>query len=195
MGRRHRAPLTGQGVYPRPVQDPLPVWVAVGGTPQSAARAGTLGLPMALAIIGGLPERFTTFVSIYRQAGRRAGHDAATLRLGINGHGFIADTSQAAADQFFEPMSEVMNRIGAERGWPPHSRADYDQARQLRGHLYVGSPQEVAEKILFQHEIFGHDRFLLQSTGVIPHRQMMRCIELFGTEVAPAVRKTLIRNP
>ena len=185
---RHRAPLTGQGVYPRPVQERLPVWIAVGGTPQSAVRAGTLGLPMALAIIGGMPERFASFVSLFRQAGRRAGHDESVLRLGINSHGFIADTSQQAADQFFGPMSEVMNRIGAERGWPPHSRADYDAARGLRGHLFVGSPQEIVDKILFQRDIFNHDRFLLQSTGVIPHAQMMRSIELFGTRVAPAVR-------
>jgi probable LLM family oxidoreductase len=192
---RHRAPLTGQGVYPRPVQDPLPVWIAVGGTPQSAVRAGTLGLPMALAIIGGMPERFATFVSYYRQAGRRAGHPESMLRLGINSHGFIAGTTQDAADQFFGPMSEVMNRIGAERGWPPHSRADYDVARHLRGHLFVGSPQEIVDKILFQREIFHHDRFLLQSTGVIPHAQMMRSIELFGTEVAPQVRRSLVADP
>lgn len=188
---RHRPSLSGQGVYPRTVQQPLPVWIAVGGTPQSAVRAGTLGLPMALAIIGGMPERFATFVSFYRQAGRRAGHADETLRLGINSHGFIADTSQDAADQFFGPMSEVMNRIGAERGWPPHSRADYDASLALRGHLFVGGPQQIVDKILFQHEIFKHDRFLLQSTGVIPHAQMMRSIELFGTQVAPKVRQEL----
>ena len=193
---QHRAPLTGQGVYPRPVQSPLPIWIAVGGTPQSAVRAGTLGLPMALAIIGGMPERFATFVSYYRQAGRRAGHDESILRLGINSHGFIADTSQQAADQFYGPMSEVMNRIGAERGWPPHSRADYGASLHLRGHLVVGSPQQIVDKILFQHEIFHHDRFLLQSTGVIPHAQMMRSIELFGTQVAPQVRAAgQIANP
>jgi alkanesulfonate monooxygenase SsuD/methylene tetrahydromethanopterin reductase-like flavin-dependent oxidoreductase (luciferase family) len=118
----------------------------------------------------------------------RAGHDPSALKLSINSHGFIADTSQAAADQFFEPMKAVMDRIGAERGWPPHTRAQYDAAIQLRGHLFVGSPQQIVDKILFQHEIFGHDRFLLQSTGVIPHAQMMRSIELFGTKVAPAVR-------
>ena len=186
---RHRAPLTGQGVYPRPVQDPLPVWIAVGGTPQSAVRAGTLGLPMALAIIGGMPESFSPFVDIYRQAGERAGHNPAALKLGINSHGFIADTSQEAADQFYGPMSEVMNRIGAERGWPPHSRSDYDASLHLRGHLFVGSPQQIVDKILFQHEIFNHDRFLLQSTGVIPHAQMMKSIELFGAKVAPQVRE------
>ena len=188
---RLRAPLTGQGVYPRPVQDPLPVWIAVGGTPQSAARAGTLGLPMALAIIGGMPERFAPFVTLYREAGRRAGHSDATLKLGINSHGYIADDSRRAADEFFEPMAEVMNRIGAERGWPPLRRADYEASRQLRQHLFVGSPQEVVDKILFQHGIFNHDRFLLQSTGVIPHERMMRSIELFGTVVAPAVRRAL----
>ena len=188
---RHRPSLSGLGVYPRAVQEPLPVWLAVGGTPQSAVRAGPLGLPMARAIIGGMPERFANFVSLYRDAGRRAGHDPSTLRLGINVHGFLADTSQAAADQFFGPMSEVMNRIGAERGWPPHGRSDYDASRHLRGHLMVGSPAEVIEKILFQHDIFRHDRYLIQSTGVIPHSQMMRSIELLGTRVAPEVRKAL----
>jgi len=187
-----RAPLTGQGVYPRPVQQPLPVWIAVGGTPASAARAGSLGIPMALAIIGGMPERFKPFVELYRQAGERAGQDPARLRLGINSHGFIAEDSRTAADQFYGPMSEVMDRIGAERGWPPHRRADYDASLHLRGHLFVGSPQQIVDKILFQHEIFNHDRFLLQSTGVIPHAQMMKSIELFGTQVAPQVRRTVV---
>ena len=186
-----RASLTGQGVYPRPVQEKLPVWIAVGGTPQSAVRAGRLGLPMALAIIGGMPERFATFVSLYRQAGRQAGHDESILKLGINSHGFIGEDSQRAADDYFEPMSAVMNRIGRERGWPPLRRADYDESRALRQHLFVGSPQEIVDKILFQHEIFAHDRFLLQSTGVIPHDKMMKSIELFGTKVAPAVKKAL----
>ena len=186
-----RAPLAGQGVYPRPVQDKLPLWIAVGGTPQSAVRAGRLGLPMALAIIGGMPERFATFVSLYRQAGRQAGHDASILKLGINSHGFIAEDSQRAADDYFQPMSEVMNRIGRERGWPPLTRADDDKSRALRQHLFVGSPREIVDKILFQHEIFTHDRFLLQSTGVIPHDRMMKSIELFGTKVAPEVRKAL----
>jgi probable LLM family oxidoreductase len=190
-----RAPLSGQGVYPRPVQARLPVWIAVGGTPQSAVRAGRLGLPMALAIIGGMPERFATFVSLYRQAGRQAGHDESMLKLGINSHGFIGDDSQRAADDFFAPMAEVMNQIGRERGWPPLRRADYDESRGLRQHLFVGSPQEIVDKILFQHEIFRHDRFLLQSTGVIPHDKMMRSIELFGTKVAPDVKRALPAVP
>ena len=135
-----RAPLAGQGVYPRPAQETLPVWVAVGGTPQSAVRAGRLGLPMALAIIGGMPERFATFVSIYRQAGRQAGHDASILKVGINSHGFIADDSQRAADEYFEPMSGVMNRIGRERGWPPLTRADYDASRALAAAFICREP-------------------------------------------------------
>lgn len=189
---KHRPALTGQGVYPRPVQERLPVWIAVGGTPQSAVRAGTLGLPMALAIIGGMPERFAPFVDVYRQSGQRAGHPDGTLRLGINSHGFIAESSQEAADVFYPPYAETMNRIGAERGWPPHSRRDYDAARHLRGALFVGSPAEVVDKILFQHEIFGHDRFLMQMTvGPTPHDKVLKSIELFGARVLPEVRKAI----
>jgi alkanesulfonate monooxygenase SsuD/methylene tetrahydromethanopterin reductase-like flavin-dependent oxidoreductase (luciferase family) len=178
-------------VYPRPVQARLPVWIAVGGTPQSAARAGALGLPMALAIIGGMPERFAPFVEIHRDAGRRAGHAPSALRLGINSHGYIAEDSRTAADEFFGPMSEVMNRIGAERGWPPLSRAQYEASLGLRHHLFVGSPNQIVDKILFQHEVFGHDRCLLQSTGVLPHDRMLKSIELLGTHVAPQVRAAI----
>ena len=186
---RHRAPLRGQGVYPRPLQDPLPVWVAVGGNPESAVRAGTLGLPMALAIIGGMPERFAPFAEIHRRAAAAAGHDPPPA-LSINSHGYLADTSQAALDESFPSVAATMNRIGRERGWTPMTRADYDAAATLRGANFVGSPQQVVEKILFQHEIFGHDRFLLQtSVGPMPHERVMRSIELLGTEVAPAVRK------
>jgi probable LLM family oxidoreductase len=193
---RHRAPLTGQGVYPRPVQEPLPVWIAVGGTPQSAARAGALGIPMALAIIGGLPERFAGFVELYREAGRRAGHPDDALRLGINSHGFIAEASRQAVDVFFPPYHETMTRIGAERGWPPSGRAEFEASRQRRGALFVGSPAEVVDKILFQHEIFGHDRFLLQMTvGPTPHDKVLKSIELFGTHVAPEVRKAVGTTP
>lgn len=191
---RHRAALTGQGVYPRPAQKRIPVWLAVGGTPQSAVRAGTLGLPMALAIIGGLPERFAPFVEVYREAGRRAGHAPSELKLGINSHGYIAEQSQAAADEFFAPMSEVMNRIGAERGWPPLSRSQYDHSLELRQHLFVGSPNQIVDKILFQKEVFDHDRFLLQSSGVIPHDKMMKSIELFGTKVKPQLLGAGVRS-
>jgi probable LLM family oxidoreductase len=189
---RHRPALAGQGVYPRPLQDELPVWIAVGGTPESAARAGALGIPMALAIIGGMPERFGTFVQLYRESGRRAGHPDAALRLGINSHGFIAESSGDAGDIFYPPYADTMGRIGAERGWPRSTRADYEMSRLLRGALFVGSPAEVVDKILFQHEIFGHDRFLMQMTvGPTPHDKVLKSIELFGTRVAPEVRKAL----
>jgi probable LLM family oxidoreductase len=183
-----RAAPAEHGVYPLPVQQPLPVWVAVGGTPESAYRTGALGLPMALAIIGGLPERFAPFAEIHRQAARDAGLDVPALS--INSHGLIADTSQAAADLAFPAMKQTMDRIGRERGWPPLDREGFEASRTLRGASLVGSPQEVVEKILFQRAIFGHDRFLLQFTvGPLPHAVVMRSIELFGTEVAPAVRR------
>jgi probable LLM family oxidoreductase len=191
----HRAPLTAQGVYPRPLQDPLPVWIAVGGTPQSVVRAGTLGLPLALAIIGGEPERFGPLVERYREAGRRAGHDPATLKVGINSHAFLADSSREAADAFYPSYAETMTRIGRERGWPPTTRAQFDASRSPRGALLVGSPQEVIDKILFEHEVFRHDRFLAQLTvGVMPHDKVMRAIELLGTVVAPAVREEVARR-
>ncbi len=192
---KHRPPLDGQGVYPRPLQDPLPVWIAVGGTPESVARAGTLGLPMALAIIGGIPERFAPLVEIYREAARRAGHDPAQLPLSINSHGFIADDSKRALDVSFPAAAVVMNKIGRERGWPPLSRQQYEASATLRGANFVGDPDAVVEKILYQHEIFGHQRFLLQlSVGTLPHDQLLRAIELYGTEVAPRVREEIGRR-
>jgi probable LLM family oxidoreductase len=191
---RHRAALTGQGVYPRPLQDPIPVWIAVGGNPESAARAGMLGLPMALAIIGGLPERFAPFAETLRRAARAAGH-ASSPALGINSHGYIADTSQRALDESWPGVSSAMNRIGRERGWAPMTREQFEAGTSLRGAYFNGSPQQVIEKILFQHEIFQHDRFLLQtSVGTLPHAQVMRSIELLGTEVAPVVRREIARS-
>jgi probable LLM family oxidoreductase len=187
---KHRAAIDDLAVYPRPLQQPLPVWIAVGGTPASVARAGRLGLPLAIAIIGGLPERFAPLVQLYRQSAERAGHDPATLPVSINSHGFLADSAQEAADLAFPPFKTTMDRIGRERGWPPMSREQYEASRSLRGANLIGSPQEVIEKILFQHEIFGNDRFLLQLTvGPMPHAKVMRAIELFGTEVAPVVRR------
>jgi probable LLM family oxidoreductase len=189
---RHRAPLAGAGVYPRPGGQ-IPIWVAVGGNPSSAARAGYLNLPMALAIIGGLPERFAPFAEIHRRAAAEAGHEPPALS--INSHGFLADTSQGAADVTWPSFEAMMNRIGRERGWPPMTRDQFEASRTLRGANFVGSPQEVVEKILFQHDIFGHDRFLLQLTvGSVDHARTMRAIELYGTEVAPAVRAELARR-
>ena len=188
---KHRAPLNNLGVYPRPLQNPLPVWVAVGGTPQSVVRAATLGLPMALAIIGGAPAQFAPLVTLYRETAARAGHDPAPP-VSINSHGYIAETSQQARDEFFPSYATMMNRIGRERGWPSMTREQFDRLCSLHGALLVGSPAEVVEKIHYQHELFGHSRFLAQiSVGPIEHPKVMRAIELFGTEVAPAVRKAL----
>src|SRR4051794_35070711 len=184
---RHRPSIPGLGVYPRPVQDPLPVWIAVGGTPQSVVRAGALGLPMALAIIGGQPERFAPLAELHRRAAEQAGHPRP--RLSINSHGFIADTAQHAIDEAYPAHKAVMDKLGRERGWPPLTRAQFEAGATLQGHNVIGSPREVVEKILFQHSIFEHDRFLLQmSVGTLPHASIMRAIELYGTEVAPAVR-------
>lgn len=189
---RHRPALAGQGIYPRPVQNPLPIWVAVGGTPESVVRAGTLGLPLALAIIGGLPERFAPLVRLYRQAAAEGGHDPATLPVSINSHGFIGDDSQQAADDYYPTFAQMMNKIGRERGWPPITRQQFDHSRTLRGSDFIGSPNEIVDKILFQHTLFGHQRLLLQlGVGTIPHARVMRAIELLGTRVAPAVREAL----
>ena len=185
-----RAPLAGQEVHPRPVQDPLPVWVGVGGTPESAWRAGTLGLPMALAIIGGLPERFAPFARIHREALAAAGHGPQPLA--VTGHAFVAEDSQRAADVAFPPYAAVMSRIGRERGWPPMSRAQFDAMREPRGSLFVGDPDEVAEKLIAHHALFGHQRALFQmGLGTLPHREVLRAIELLGTEVAPRVRRAV----
>jgi probable LLM family oxidoreductase len=190
---RHRAPLDGLGVYPRPERQ-IPLWVAVGGTPASAVRTGALGLPMALAIIGGQPERFAPFADLHRRAALEAGHDTAPA-LSINSHGFIADTSQKAADEAFPAFKTVMDKIGRERGWPPMRRPDFDASTTLHGANFVGSPQQVIEKILFQHEIFGHQRFMIQfSVGTLPHASIMRSIELYGSEVAPVVRREIARR-
>ncbi len=186
---KHRASIDHRPVYPRPVQDPLPVWVAVGGSGQSVARAARLGLPMALAIIGGAPDRFKPAVDFYREELEKHGHDPATP-VSVNSHGFIAEESDAAADLAFGPFKETMDRIGRERGWPPTTRQRFDAERTLRGALFVGSPQEVIDKIMYQHELFDHDRFLVQLTvGPMPHADVLRAIELLGTEVAPVVRR------
>ena len=192
----HRTSLDGRvGVYPRPVQDPLPIWVAVGGAPESAFRAGTLGLPMALAIIGGMPERFAPFAQLHRDAAAQSGFERAPA-LSINSHGYIAETTGQAIEESFPYVEAMMNRIGRERGWAPMTLDQYVASVTLRGANFVGSPQDVIDKILFQHEIFGHDRFLLQfSVGTLPHDKLMRSIELLGKEVAPAVRDALAVPP
>ncbi len=188
----HTQSIKNKGVYPRPYNATLPIWVAVGGTPESVVRAADAGLPMALAIIGGEPARFAPFAKLYRDVYQKTGHPAAALQLGINSHAYIADDSNAARDEFFPPYAEVMGRIGKERGWPPLSRQQFDASTEPKGALLVGSPQQVIDKILAQHELFRHTRFLAQmSLGAMPHQKIMRSIELLGTVVAPAVRKAI----
>jgi probable LLM family oxidoreductase len=192
---KHRASLHDAGVYPRPLQDPLPVWIAVGGTPQSVVRAALLGLPLAIAIIGGQPEHFTPLVRLYRQAASQAGHDPARLPISINSHTYVAETSQRASDEYFPTYAAMMNRIGRERGWPAMTREQFEAGRSPRGALVVGSPDEVVEKILSEYELFGHQRFMAQiSVGTLAHEKVMSAIELFGTKVAPAVCKELPRE-
>ena len=182
-------------MWPRPVQDRIPIWVAVGGTPQSVVRAAALGLPLTLAIIGGEPERFVPLVDLYRQAWEHSGHDPAGARVAINTHAFVAETSARADSAFASSYLQMMNRIGRERGWPPAGRPQYEALRSPRGALAVGSPEQVAEKILFEHELFGHERYIGQmSVGAVAHADVMRSIELFGTEVAPVVRAEVARR-
>jgi probable LLM family oxidoreductase len=189
---RFRAPLNDQPVFPRPVQNPIPLWIAVGGTPQSVVRAATLGLPMALAIIGGSPERFVPYTDLYREAWEKAGRDPSAVQLSINSHGFLADSTAAAAEAAFHPYMHQMGKIGRERGWPPPTKHQYDAERSPKGAILIGDPQAVIDKILWEHELFGMTRFTIQfSVGSMPHREMLRSIELYGTVVAPAVRKAL----
>jgi probable LLM family oxidoreductase len=189
---KHRPSIENLGVYPRPYQASIPIWLAAGGTPSSAMRAATLGLPLTLAIIGGTPEQFVPFVELYRKTAQKAGQDMANLQLGINSHVYLADDSQRAGDEFYPSYANMMNRIGRERGWPPLSRQQFEYSRSPKGALVVGSPQEVIDKIMYEHELFGNTRFLAQmSVGDMPHKKVMHSIELFGAWVAPELRKEL----
>jgi probable LLM family oxidoreductase len=190
---KHRAPLTGQGVYPRPLQNPLPVWLGVGGTPGSFIRAGTLGLPLMVAIIGGEPHRFRPLIDRYRWAGSRAGHSPEQLKVGVHSLGYVADTSTTAEDEFFPGYARSFTEIGRERGWPPTTRAHFDAQLGPTGALLVGDPETVAEKILRVNESLGGiSRLTFQmSVADLPHAKLMRAIELIGTRVAPLVRRAL----
>src|SRR6184192_611425 len=190
---KHRAPLTGQGVYPRPLQNPLPVWLGVGGTPSSFIRAGTLGLPLMVAIIGGEPHRFRPLIDRYRWTGRRAGHSPDQLKVGIHSLGYVADSAAKAADEFFPGYARSFSEIGKERGWPAVTRAQFDALLGPTGALIVGDPKMVAAKILRVHESLGGiSRLTFQmSVANLPHAKLMRAIELLGTRVAPLVRKAL----
>mgnify|MGYP001308179476 CR=1 FL=1 len=190
----HRPAIRNLGVYPRAVQDPLPVWIATGGNPESAIRAGTLGLPVVFAIIGGMPERFAPLVDLYKKAAAQAGHDPDKLPVATHSHGFVADTTERACELFFPGEQAQMNIIGRERGWPPYTRATFDTERSLRGSLYVGDPEYVAEKIVLLRRNLGVTRFFLHvDVSLVPHREVLRSIELLGTKVAPLVRKEIAR--
>jgi probable LLM family oxidoreductase len=189
---KYRSPIDNLGIYPRPAQKKLPIWIAVGGTPASVIRAAKLNIPLALAIIGGMPHQFAPLIQLYRDTAAKAGHAQDQLQVGINTHVFIGDDSQKAADDFYPSYAQVMSKIGRERGWPPQTRQHYEASRSAKGALMVGSPQQVIDKILYEYELFKNTRFLAQmSVGTLPHDKMMRSIELFGTVVAPAVRKEL----
>jgi probable LLM family oxidoreductase len=189
---KHRPAIQQLGVYPRAYQTQLPIWLAAGGTPASAVRAAKLGLPLMLAIIGGMPEQFAGFINLYKQTALQQGKQLSDLQVGVNNHVFIAEDSQQAGDDFFPYYAAMMNRVGRDRGWPPLTRAQFEAARSPRGALMVGSVGQVVEKILLEHELFGNTRFLAQaSLGFVPHIMTMRSIELFGTKVVPAVRKAL----
>ena len=191
----HRAGINSLGVYPRPYQQQLPVWIAVGGTPASVIRAGSLNLPLTIAILGGSPEQFVSLTNLYRSAATKAGHDTDQLQIAINEHLYISDSSEQAADEFWPIYQKLMNRIGRERGWSPLTRAYYDQLLSPAGPLLVGSPDDVIDKLVYQYGLFKNTRFLAQTImGDIPHNKMLRSIELFGTQVMPAVRER-ISNP
>jgi probable LLM family oxidoreductase len=188
---KHRAPLTGQGVYPRPLQNPLPIWLGVGGTADSFARAGTLGLPLMVAIIGGETRRFRPLIDLYREYGRRAGHAPDKLKVGVHALGYVAETTQQAIDDFYPGYAKTVTRIGEERGWPPVTRAQFDAVRGKHGALLVGTPDEVVEKILRHGEALGGISRITFQMDVAESSQakLLRAFELLGTEVAPALRE------
>jgi probable LLM family oxidoreductase len=191
---KYRAPLTGQAVYPRPLQNPLPIWVGVGGTPASFVRAGEFGLPLAVAIIGGEPRRFRPLIDLYRETGRRAGHSPEKLMVGLHAIGFLGDTTQQAADDFYPGYAYSFTEIGKERGWPPTTRAQFDALRGPTGALIIGDPERVAEKILYVNEALGGLTRITFQMGVsaLPHHKMLRSIELLGTRVAPIIKKEFV---
>src|ERR1700722_13492200 len=194
---KHRAALTGQAIYPRPLQNPLPIWVGVGGTPASFVRAGMLGLPLMVAIIGGEPERFRPLVDLYREAGRRAGHSPDRLTVGLHSIGFLADTTKGAPDIFYPCCAHTFTEVGKDRGWPPTTRAQFDAVRGPKGALLIGDAKTVAKKILYVNEALGGISRLTFQMGVstLPHPKMMRAIEILGTQLAPIVGRDLAASP
>jgi probable LLM family oxidoreductase len=190
---KHRPALTGQGVYPRPLQNPLPIWLGVGGSPESFVRAGVLGLPLMVAIIGGQPVRFRPLIDLYREAGAQAGHAPGKLKVGLHMIGFLGDTTQQAADDFYPGYAHAFTKIGKERGWPPTTRAHFDAVRGPTGALLIGDAETVVEKILRVNEdLGGLSRLNFQMTvATLPHARMMHAIEILGARVAPLIRNEL----
>ncbi|RYE00750.1 MAG: LLM class flavin-dependent oxidoreductase, partial [Sphingobacteriaceae bacterium] len=193
---KHRAALNNQGIYPRPLQAAIPIWLGAGGTPASAARAGKLGLPLAIAILGSAPDQFVPFVNLYRESAAKAGHDTGKLQLAISSQFYVAEDSKQAANEFYPSYEALMNRVGKDRGWSPMSKPQFEYLRN-DGPLVVGNVQQAIDKIMLQYELFGNTRFLAQLvTGFTPHQKVLRAIELFGTQVAPVIRKeTAVKNP
>ena len=194
---KHRAALSGEAIYPRPLQNPLPIWVGVGGTPESFVRAGMLGLPLMVAIIGGEPIRFRPLIDLYREAGRRSGHSPEQLTVGLHSIGFLADTTDVAADTFFPGYAHTFTEIGKERGWPATTRAQFDAQRGPSGALLIGDARTVAKKILYVNEALGGISRITFQMGVsaLAHQKMLRAIEILGTRVAPIVRGELATKP
>ena len=193
---KYRPPLTGQGVYPRPVQNPLPIWLGVGGTPQSFVRAGRLGLPLMVAIIGGETRRFRPLIDLYREAGKKAGHPPEKLKVGLHSPGYVADTTEEAADDYFPGFARAVSDIGKERGWGEMTREDFDAQRGPRGSLVIGDPEEVAEKIIRHSKALGGiSRFTFQMNAAsLPHDKLTRAIELIGKRVAPALHIEMVQE-
>jgi probable LLM family oxidoreductase len=187
---KHRHSIDNRGVYPRPYQPKIPIWLAAGGTPASAVRAATLGLPLMLAIIGGMPEQFVPFINLYKETAKKTCKQISELQLGVNNHVYVGEDSQKAGDEFYPYYATMMNRVGRDRGWPPLSRQQFDNARLPQNALMVGSVQQVIDKIFYEHELFGNTRFMAQaSIGNVPHKLTMKSIELFGTKVAPVIKR------
>jgi probable LLM family oxidoreductase len=192
----HRAAINNLGIYPRPLQQHLPIWIAVGGTPSSVIRAGSLDLPLTIAILGGSPVQFTQLTNLYRNAAKKAGHDENKLQLCINEHLYLADSSEQARDEFWTIYGRIMNKIGKERGWGPMNKQQFEYLCQPEGPLLVGSVKEVTDKLIYQYKLFNNTRFLAQIiSGDIAHEKIMHSIELFGREVVPAVKAAIHPSP
>ncbi|RRN76967.1 LLM class flavin-dependent oxidoreductase [Pseudoxanthomonas sp. SGD-10] len=187
-----RAPLHNQRIFPRALNEGLDIWIAVGGTPESVIRAARLGLPLIIAIIGGYPYQFQPLVRLYKEEYAKHGHDASKMRIGVHSHTFVGENSQQTADDYFPYYADQMDRIGKDRGWPPFRKEQFEAGRQKEGALLIGDPSEVTDKILYLQEMFGLTRFVAHiDVGGAPHNDIMKAIELFGTRVAPEVKKAV----